>query len=98
MYDSHVARPVTHPVLTAGLRGYGGAAFSQRFETARSRKTRPPYTELEIEFVKAACHAGRGVFLGSLSLGPDAQSTTPLLTASAGRATFVSQGDSRAGS
>ena len=39
----------------------------------------------------------RGVFLGSLSIGPDAQSTTPLLAASAGRATFVSQGDSRAG-
>ena len=39
----------------------------------------------------------RGVFLGSLSIGPDAQSKTPLLAASAGRATFVSQGDSRAG-
>jgi Tol biopolymer transport system component len=39
----------------------------------------------------------RGVFLGSLSSGPDAQSTTPLLAAAAGRATFVSQGDSRAG-
>src|SRR5262245_41276444 len=41
--------------------------------------------------------ADRGVFLGSLSIGPDAQVKTPLLTASAGRATFVSQGDSRAG-
>ena len=39
----------------------------------------------------------RGVFLGSLSVGPDAQSKTPLLAASAGRATFVSQGDPRAG-
>jgi Tol biopolymer transport system component len=39
----------------------------------------------------------RGVFVGSLSLGPDAQSKTPLLAASAGKATFVSQGDSRAG-
>jgi len=38
----------------------------------------------------------RGVFLGSLSIGPDAQSKTPLLAASAGRATFVSQGDPRA--
>jgi eukaryotic-like serine/threonine-protein kinase len=39
----------------------------------------------------------RGVFLGSLSIGPDAQSKTPLLAASSGSATFVSQGDSRAG-
>jgi hypothetical protein len=39
----------------------------------------------------------RGVFLGSLDDGPDAQSKTPLLPASAGRATFVSRGDSRAG-
>jgi serine/threonine protein kinase/dipeptidyl aminopeptidase/acylaminoacyl peptidase len=39
----------------------------------------------------------RGVFLGSLSIGPDAQSKTPLLAASAGRATFVSQDDSPAG-
>jgi hypothetical protein len=39
----------------------------------------------------------RGVFLGSLSIGPAAQSKTPLLAASAGRATFVSRGDSRAG-
>ena len=39
----------------------------------------------------------RGVFLGSLNDGPDAQSKTPLLPASAGRATFVSPGDSRAG-
>jgi eukaryotic-like serine/threonine-protein kinase len=38
----------------------------------------------------------RGVFVGSLRLGPDAQSKTPLLAASAGRATFVSQGDPRA--
>jgi eukaryotic-like serine/threonine-protein kinase len=38
----------------------------------------------------------RGVFLGSL-IGPDAQSKTPLLTASAGTATFVSRGESRAG-
>jgi dipeptidyl aminopeptidase/acylaminoacyl peptidase len=39
----------------------------------------------------------RGVFLGSLSLGPDAQSKTPLLAASAGRANFVSRGDSQVG-
>jgi dipeptidyl aminopeptidase/acylaminoacyl peptidase len=39
----------------------------------------------------------RGVFLGSLSIGPDAQSKTPMLAASAGRATFVSRGESRAG-
>jgi len=39
----------------------------------------------------------RGVFLGSLSIGPDAQSKTPLLAASAGSATFVSQAGSRAG-
>jgi Tol biopolymer transport system component len=39
----------------------------------------------------------RGVYVGSLSVGPDAQSKTPLLTASAGQATFVSQGNSRAG-
>jgi eukaryotic-like serine/threonine-protein kinase len=40
----------------------------------------------------------RGVFLGSLSAGPDAQDKAPLLAASASRATFVSQeGDSRAG-
>jgi Tol biopolymer transport system component len=41
--------------------------------------------------------ADRGVFLGSLSIGPDAQSKTPLLAASAGRATFVSPNDSPAG-
>ena len=40
----------------------------------------------------------RGVFLGSLSTGPDAQSRTPLLATSADRATFVSeQRDSSAG-
>jgi eukaryotic-like serine/threonine-protein kinase len=39
----------------------------------------------------------RGVFLGSLNDGPDAQRTTPLLAASAGRATFVSRGDSQEG-
>jgi dipeptidyl aminopeptidase/acylaminoacyl peptidase len=40
----------------------------------------------------------RGVFLGSLSAGPDAQEKTPLLAAPASRATFVSEpSDSRAG-
>jgi serine/threonine protein kinase/Tol biopolymer transport system component len=39
----------------------------------------------------------RGVFLGSLSIGPDAQVKAPLLTASADRATFVSHGDPRSG-
>jgi hypothetical protein len=49
-------------------------------------------------YVRVPCSpSDRGVFLGSLSSGPDAQSKTPLLAAAAGRATFVSQGDSRAG-
>src|SRR5262245_30111151 len=39
----------------------------------------------------------RGVFLGSLGSAPEAQNKAPLLAASAGRATFVSLGDSRAG-
>jgi len=39
----------------------------------------------------------RGVFVGSLSASTEAQSKTPLLAVSAGRATFVSRGDSRGG-
>jgi Tol biopolymer transport system component len=39
----------------------------------------------------------RGVFLGSLSTGPDAQRQAPLLTASAARVSFVSPDESRAG-
>ena len=40
----------------------------------------------------------RGVFLGSLSIGPDAQSKPPLLAvATAGKASFVSQGDHKPG-
>jgi eukaryotic-like serine/threonine-protein kinase len=41
--------------------------------------------------------ADRGVFLGSLTVGPDAQSKTPLLAASADRATFVAPNDSQSG-
>jgi eukaryotic-like serine/threonine-protein kinase len=39
----------------------------------------------------------RGVFVGSLSASPDEQSKAPLLAVLAGRATFVSPGDSRGG-
>src|SRR5262245_17099488 len=70
------------PVVAAGAMNPAPLPDQQRFLYVRVPRT----------------PSDRGIFLGSLSLGPDAQSKTPLLAVSAGKATFVSQpGDSRAG-
>ena len=91
--------PLLWPAPKRASRGCQLQAEPPHRWSARARSTQPLLPDqrhfLYVRVPRSP--SDRGVFVGSLSASPDAQGKTPLLAVSAGRATFVSRGDSRGG-